>query len=58
MGGACSTKIDVCEPTVPKKEQESSPQKVYPIIPPNAKGLRQLATYKKYPEEVKNTLGY
>lgn len=54
MGSSCSThsKVHVFEPTV----LENSPQKEYPLFAPNAKGLRQLSQYNKYPVEVKQTL--
>lgn len=63
MGSSCSVskKIHVSEPTVISQELRDydkldSPQKEYPIIAPNAKGLRQLVQYNKYPEEVKSVI--
>ena len=61
MGSSCSTanKIHISEPTILDKhtlDNLESPQKEYPVFSQNAKGLRQLAHYNKYPEEVKQTL--
>ena len=64
MGSSCSTnnKIFVVEPTILEKKEIfkennfDSPQKDYPVFSQNAKGLRQLAHYNKYPEEVKYSI--
>ena len=57
MGAACSThnKVHVSEPTIMTNSQTTS-EKDYPVFPPNAIGLRQLAQYNRYPLEVKNEI--